>query len=65
MSLWKPKNGEKYYCVSVEDVAYIYYESQQGNIIQFVEQLANAVKGVKQKCCLYQECLLVRLLELW
>ena len=27
MKLWKPKNGEKYYCVSVEDVAYLYYES--------------------------------------
>ena len=26
---WKPKNGEKYYCVSVVDVAYLYYESHE------------------------------------
>ena len=27
MKLWKPKNGKKYYCVSVTDIAYLYYES--------------------------------------
>lgn len=24
MNLWKPKNGEKYYCVSVESIAYFH-----------------------------------------
>ena len=27
MKLWKPKNGKKYYCVSVIDIAYLYYKS--------------------------------------